>query len=66
MLFGWQGALLSIAVPAVLLTVAWAWYGRDTPTQHWKVQPDELADLEASDLERPARMTLVRMRAILA
>ncbi len=65
-LFGWQGALLSIAVPAVLLTVAWAWYGRDTPTQHWKVQPAELADLEAGDLERPARMTIVRMRAILA
>jgi MFS transporter, ACS family, glucarate transporter len=63
--FGWQGALLWIALPAVLLTSAWAWYGRDTPTQHWKVRPEELADLEPGDLEKPARMTLVRMKAIL-
>lgn len=63
--FGWQGALLSIAVPATLLTIAWAWYGRDTPKLHWKVQPAELADLEASDLEKPAPMTLARMKAIL-
>lgn len=63
--FGWQGALLWIALPAAVLTAAWAWYGRDTPTQHWKVKPEELADLEASDLEKPARMTFARMRAIL-
>jgi ACS family glucarate transporter-like MFS transporter len=63
--FGWQGALLWIALPAAVLTAAWAWYGRDTPKLHWKVKPAELADLEASDMEKPAPMTLARMGAIL-
>ena len=62
---GWQGALLSIAVPATLLTIAWAWYGRDTPMQHWKVTAAELADLDERDLVKPAPMTLARMRDIL-
>jgi ACS family glucarate transporter-like MFS transporter len=62
--FGWQGALLWIALPAVLLTAAWAWYGRDTPKEHPRVTPEELAELEASDLEKPAPMTRARMKQI--
>jgi ACS family glucarate transporter-like MFS transporter len=64
--FDWQGALLWIALPAVMLTASWAWYGRDTPKQHARVKPDELAELDASDLERPAPMTLTRLRCIVA
>jgi ACS family hexuronate transporter-like MFS transporter len=64
--YGWQGALLWIAVPAAILTATWAWYGRDTPRQHARVRPDEIADLEASDLERPPPMTWARMRRLLA
>ena len=62
--FGWQGALLWIAPPAALLTLAWAWYGRDTPTQHWKVTAAELADLDERDLVRPPRVTLRRLGRI--
>ncbi len=62
--YGWQGALLWIALPAVLLTATWAWYGRDRPTEHPRVTAEELAELEASDMARPAPMTLERMRRI--
>jgi len=62
--FGWQGALLWIALPAVLLTAAWAWYGRDTPRGYPRVTPAELAELDASDLQKPPPMTLQRLRRI--
>jgi ACS family glucarate transporter-like MFS transporter len=62
--FGWQGALLWIAPAALLLTAAWAWYGRDTPQRHPRVTPAEIAELDASDLEKPPPMTLARMRRI--
>jgi len=62
--YGWQGALLWIALPTVLLTASWAWYGRDRPTEHPRVTAEELAELEASDMAKPAPMTLVRMRRI--
>lgn len=63
--FGWQGALLWIALPAVLLTASWAWYARDTPAEHPKVTSAELAELDASDMAKPAPMTLERMQRIL-
>jgi ACS family glucarate transporter-like MFS transporter len=63
--FGWQGALLWIALPAVLLTAAWAWYGRDTPRGHPRVTPEELAELDAGDLQKPPPMTRARLRRIL-
>ena len=63
--YGWQGALLWIALPAVLLTATWAWYGRDTPREHPKVTSAELSDLEEGDMAKPAPMTLARMRQIL-
>jgi sugar phosphate permease len=62
--FGWQGALLWIALPAALLTAAWAWYGRDTPQGHPRVTPAELAELDAGDLQKPPPMTLARLRRI--
>jgi ACS family glucarate transporter-like MFS transporter len=62
--FGWQGAMLFVALPAAVLTAAWAWYGRDTPRDHAKVTADEIAELEPADLERPLPMTIARMRAI--
>jgi ACS family glucarate transporter-like MFS transporter len=62
--FGWQGALLWIALPAALLTAAWAWYGRDTPQGHPRVKPAELAELDAGDLQKPPPMTLARLRRI--
>jgi len=63
--FGWQGALLWIALPAVLLTASWAWYARDTPAEHPKVTSAELAELDASDMAKPAPMTLHRMQRII-
>lgn len=44
--FGWQQALFWPALPAVGLVALWAWYGRDTPAQHPKVTPEELAELD--------------------
>jgi len=63
--FGWQGALLWIALPTALLTAAWAWYGRDTPQGHPRVKPAELAELDAGDLQKPPPMTLARLRRII-
>lgn len=62
--FGWQGALLWIALPTALLTGVWAWYGRDRPAEHSKVTAEELAELDASDVARPAPMTLGRLQRI--
>jgi ACS family glucarate transporter-like MFS transporter len=43
--FGWRAALLWSSLPAVILIVWWAWYGRNTPHQHRSVSPAELAEL---------------------
>jgi len=62
--WGWQGALLWIAVPAVLLTIAWYAYGRDTPQQHPDVTPAELAELDPQAQGEPHAMTWSRLRGI--
>jgi len=62
--YGWQGAMLWIALPAALLTGVWAWYGRDRPAEHLKVTAKELAELDARDMAKPAPMTLVRLQRI--
>jgi len=62
--YGWQGAMLWIALPAALLTGVWAWYGRDRPAEHSKVTAKELAELDARDMAKPAPMTLVRLQRI--
>jgi len=43
--FGWQRALFWTALPPLVLILAWAWYGRDTPREHPSVSAAELAEL---------------------
>lgn len=43
--FDWQRALLWTALPPLLVILAWAWYGRDTPREHPAVGAAELAEL---------------------
>jgi MFS transporter, ACS family, glucarate transporter len=42
---GWRGALLSIALPVLLVFAAWAWYGRNSPEEHPSVTSEELEEL---------------------
>jgi len=62
--FGWQGALLWVAVPAAALTLLWVWYGRNTPREHPSVTPEELAELGEVAEERREPMTLARLGRI--
>jgi ACS family glucarate transporter-like MFS transporter len=62
--FGWQGALLWVGVPVFLLTVFWAWYGRDTPREHPSVTADERAEV-IEDGGQPPPMTLRRLAGII-
>jgi MFS transporter, ACS family, glucarate transporter len=62
--FGWQGALLWLALPAALLTLAWGWYGRNTPREHAKVTAAELAELDGGGTEVAPPLTLRRLRGI--
>jgi len=50
--FGWQRALAWSALPALLLILWWAWYGRDTPAEHPSVTAGELAELGAHSAAR--------------
>ena len=63
--FGWQGALLWIALPAGLLTAAWGWYGRSTPREHPEVTTDELAELGTGATEAATPLTARRLRKLL-
>jgi ACS family D-galactonate transporter-like MFS transporter len=58
--WGWQRALLWTALPLAVLTVCWAWYGRDLPQQHASVSARELAELDGGGHEPPAPATLRR------
>ena len=62
---GWQGALISIAVPVGLLTGAWAWYGRDRPREHPSVTRAELAELGSGASEVSAPITGRRLLKLL-
>ena len=64
--YGWQGALLWISLPTTLITVAWWWYGRDTPREHAAVTAEELAELDAEEQPAPQPMTWARLRGIFA
>jgi sugar phosphate permease len=64
--FGWQGALLWIALPVALLTVAWGWYGRSRPGEHPAVTPEELAELGGGATEAARPVTLHRLRKLLS
>ncbi len=60
--FGWQRALLCVAVPAALLTAGWAWYGRNSPREHRSVSAAELGELGAAEDQQIAPLTMRRMR----
>ena len=52
--FGWRQSFVMTAPLAFLLAAVWWWYVRDTPAQHPRVGPDELALI---DRDRPATFT---------
>jgi len=61
---GWQGALVCVAIPGLLMTFLWGWYGRNTPREHPSVTKEELAELgEVADEKRPP-MTWQRLARI--
>ncbi|MEI8298237.1 MAG: MFS transporter [Pseudomonadota bacterium] len=62
--FGWKGALLWLAVPAIVLTIWWGWYGRDTPEEHPAVTPEEIAELSGTDRTPAPPLTLRRLLTI--
>jgi MFS transporter, ACS family, glucarate transporter len=64
-LWGWQRALLWTALPMAVVTLCWAWYGRDVPQQHPSVSARELAELDEGGHEPPAPATLRRCLALL-
>lgn len=64
--FGWQGALLWVAFPVALVTVAWAWYGRSRPREHPSVSPEELAELGGGASEIARRVTMHRLRRLVS
>lgn len=43
--FGWRNALFWTSLPALVLVVWWAVYGRDRPRQHAGVSPHELREI---------------------
>ena len=47
--YGWKNALIWTSLPALLLIVVWAWYGRDKPSQHPRVSAVELAELAGNE-----------------
>jgi MFS transporter, ACS family, glucarate transporter len=42
---GWRAALMSIALPLLLVYAAWSWYGRNRPQEHRSVTTAELGEL---------------------
>jgi ACS family glucarate transporter-like MFS transporter len=64
--FGWKGALLWIALPVALLTVAWGWYARDTPREHPAVTPEELAELGSGAAQTARPPSIRRLRRLLS
>ncbi len=63
---GWQNALLWTALPAIPLVLLWAWYGRNSPREHWAVSEQELALQAGTVAEVPnTRLSMRDLRAIL-
>ena len=61
---GWKAALIVIAVPGLLMTVLWGWYGRNTPREHPGVSEEELAELGEVATEVRPPMTWQRLKRI--
>jgi len=64
--YGWQGALLWLSVPAVVVTMLWAWYARNTPREHPAVTPEELSELDPQSVEGTKPLTWKRLTTIAA
>ena len=64
-LVGWQGALLCVAIPTALVIAAWAWYGRNRPSEHPSVSAEELAELGPECTAEEPPVTLRRVLAVL-
>lgn len=64
--FGWQRAIEYTTLPALVVILAWVWYARDTPREHSRVLPAELAEIgdrSGEQVHRPP--VLVRLAAVL-
>jgi sugar phosphate permease len=62
--FGWKGALLCMAPPIAVVTIAWGWYGRNSPREHRSVTPEELAELGEGAFEAATPITWRRLVAV--
>ncbi len=61
---GWQRSLLWTSIPALLVIAGWAWYGRNTPREHRRVSPAELATIgDRSQEQVTGAITLKRVWA---
>ena len=61
---GWQRSLLWTSIPALLVIGSWAWYGRNTPREHRRVSPAELATIgDRSQEQVTGAITLRRVWA---
>lgn len=64
--FDWQGALVCVGLPGLLLAAAWLWYGRNRPAEHPAVSSEELAELGETRTLVIQPLTAARLRAVLA
>jgi sugar phosphate permease len=62
--FGWKGALLWIVPPVAIVTLGWAWYGRNSPGEHSAVTPAEITELGEGAYEIPVPITGQRLLAV--
>ena len=62
---GWQLALLSTLLPALIIVPWWAWYGRNTPMEHPSVTAGELAELGPPRSPGEYRISWPRLQAVL-
>src|SRR5438128_1400090 len=53
-LFNWPTAFLLVGAVTALLALLWAWYARDLPEQHPKVNPAEARCIRSDDLAEAA------------
>jgi MFS transporter, ACS family, glucarate transporter len=64
--FGWKGALLWMVPPVAIVTLGWAWYGRNSPREHPSVTPAEIAELGEGAHELATPVTWRRLLAVVS
>ena len=62
---GWQAALVSVALPVILVTLGWVRYGRNRPWQHPAVTQAELDELPQQPAVAPPPLTRQRLTKII-